>query len=381
MKKISEQEVREYLKKHGGWELISEYINTHTPIVIIRKGYKAQTTFSGFKANDNLIIFGHKNPFYQENIATLIKEKNDKVVFVKAISQQKSGKHRIVVTMIDEKGHEFVKTLEHILGDKHLCCKECSRDKQTEQHRKQYTEKWINRIDGTKYRILTKDDFITAESTIEVEEVDTGYKIEGNVITFIRGKAQAFNVFANSKYFIYNLNVYGKQNGLESTPIKVTNKSASQTKVLFRCSCGKEFERNIYKWMDGSDVCLSCSEKCSKNERSLARYLEEKNIEYIQEYRFNSCYDIKPLPFDFYLPQFKCLIEIDGLQHFKPTNYRGKLDDEAVQKNFALQQRHDKIKNNFCKSNNIPFLRLPYFTFEDGTWIQLFENFINSLRK
>ena len=36
MKKISEQEVREYLKKHGGWELISEYINTHTSIVITR---------------------------------------------------------------------------------------------------------------------------------------------------------------------------------------------------------------------------------------------------------------------------------------------------------------------------------------------------------
>lgn len=381
MKKISEQEVRKYLKEHGGWELISEYIDSHKYIVIARNGYKAQVTFSNFKTNDNLIIFGHKNPFYQENIATLIKEKNDQVTFVKAIGTQKSGKYRIVVTMIDEEGHQFAKTLEHILCEKRLCCKKCSRKEQTEQHRKQFTDKWINRIDCSKYRIISKEDFITAESTIEVEEVDTGYKIEGSIITFVRGNAQAFNAFANSKYFIHNLEIYGRRNGLESTPLKVTNKSASQTKVLFRCSCGKEFERSIYKWMDGSDVCLSCSEKCSKNERILVKYLKETKIEYIQEYRFNSCYDIKPLPFDFYLPRFKCLIEIDGQQHFEPTNYKGRLDGETIQKKFALQQKHDKIKNDYCEKNNISLLRLPYFTFEDGTWMQLFENFINSLRK
>ena len=44
---------------------------------------------------------------------------------------------------------------------------------------------------------------------------------------------------------------------------------------------------------------------------------ETNNINYIREKRFKDCKNIKPLPFDFYLPEKNICIEYDGEHHFK----------------------------------------------------------------
>ena len=110
MKKISQEEVRKYLKSHGGWELLSDYIGVHEPMLISCGEYKATVSFASFKANRSPILFGVKNPFYKENIAALIKSRDDKVVFVDVRGVRKSGKYRMVVDLIDSNGHPFSKT-------------------------------------------------------------------------------------------------------------------------------------------------------------------------------------------------------------------------------------------------------------------------------
>ena len=52
-------------------------------------------------------------------------------------------------------------------------------------------------------------------------------------------------------------------------------------------------------------------------------------------------------------------IEYDGEQHFKPIEYFG---GEA---HFKIQQKHDKIKDDFCKENGISLLRIPYYKFDN----------------
>lgn len=378
MKKISQEEVRKYLKSHGGWELLSDYIGVHEPMLISCGEYKATVSFASFKANRSPILFGVKNPFYKENIAALIKSRDDKVVFVDARGVRKSGKYRMVVDMIDSNGHQFSKTLEHILNDgERLCCKLCSRRIQTDAHRERFTDEWFGRIDKTKYKILETPEFIVADSKIDVEELSTGYRINGNIRTIIKGRAESFNVFSNKKYFVYNLNVYAEKNGLESEPLEISDPSASQTKALFKCSCGNTFERSVYKWMDGRDVCPRCCEKQSRYERTFRNYLDSIGLEYKMEYRFNGCRDIKPLPFDFYLPQFDCLIEIDGKQHFEPIRFGN--DSADIGKRFELQKKHDEIKEKYCEANNILLLRIPYFCFDNGDWKEKFNNFIKPL--
>ena len=58
----------------------------------------------------------------------------------------------------------------------------------------------------------------------------------------------------------------------------------------------------------------------SKGEMKIKNILNENNIQYIQEKRFSDCIfkdTNKIARFDFYLPEHNCIIEYDGIQHFK----------------------------------------------------------------
>ena len=82
--------------------------------------------------------------------------------------------------------------------------------------------------------------------------------------------------------------------------------------------------------------------------------MENNNINYIPQKRFKDCKDNKPLPFDFYLPILNICIEYDGEQHFKSKEHFG------GEQGFLTRQKHDQIKTDYCKNNNIPLLRISY---------------------
>ena len=85
--------------------------------------------------------------------------------------------------------------------------------------------------------------------------------------------------------------------------------------------------------------CPQCNE--SFGERKTRQWLNSRNIKYIYQKIFKDCKDIKPLPFDFYLPDYNICIEYDGMQHFTPIDYFG------GQESFERTVKHDKIKDNF----------------------------------
>ena len=60
------------------------------------------------------------------------------------------------------------------------------------------------------------------------------------------------------------------------------------------------------------------------------------------------------LPFDFYIPSLKILIEFDGIQHFKPISIWG------GEKALISQTERDEIKNNFAIQNNFKLIRISY---------------------
>ena len=63
--------------------------------------------------------------------------------------------------------------------------------------------------------------------------------------------------------------------------------------------------------------------------------------------------DKRKLPFDFYLPGLNTCIEYDGRQHFELKN-----GFWGGEKSLKLTQKHDKIKNLYCKENKIKLLRI-----------------------
>lgn len=118
-------------------------------------------------------------------------------------------------------------------------------------------------------------------------------------------------------------------------------------------SCGNEFLTSYVLFVQhNGQLCSKCSSSMSVGEARVRRFLESKSIYYLQQYWFPDCRDIKPLPFDFYIPDYNVIIEFDGQQHFKETDY--------FSYGLAKTQLHDQIKNNYCEANNISLIRIPY---------------------
>lgn len=127
----------------------------------------------------------------------------------------------------------------------------------------------------------------------------------------------------------------------------------STTPILHKCLIdGNEWLTPPTYILSGSG-CPQCNE--SKGERAVRLWLEKHNVEYEQQKKFSDCCDKRPLPFDFYLPKQNAVIEYNGLQHYIARDYFG--GDKAL----AYTQNHDKMKEEYCKNNNIGYLCIPYF--------------------
>lgn len=141
-------------------------------------------------------------------------------------------------------------------------------------------------------------------------------------------------------------------------------------KVIIKHSkCKKDFEIYPTDILKGVS-CPYCSNR-SIGEKRIINILRNNGIEFKKEYSDSRLKYKYKLRFDFAifkLDRLVCLIEYDGIQHFKPVEYFG---GERALKEIKFR---DKLKNSFCKQNNIPLIRIPY-------WEKDIENYIKESLK
>ena len=136
----------------------------------------------------------------------------------------------------------------------------------------------------------------------------------------------------------------------------VTNKTKLDIKHNI---CGYVYKVNPDKFLRGRR-CPNC--KASHGESAIRDYLEKHKISYEREFRFEDCRYIRSLPFDFvvlHTDQVKLAIEFDGEQHFIEKEFYG--GREYLEK---VKER-DAIKTEYCRKNDIPLLRIPYYKFDN----------------
>ncbi len=104
--------------------------------------------------------------------------------------------------------------------------------------------------------------------------------------------------------------------------------------------------------------CPKCT-NFSKGENKIHLFLESKNIIFEIQKTFDGCKNINKLPFDVYLPKHNIIIEYDGELHYISSEYFG------GEEKLKSTQLNDQIKNEYCKNNNIPLLRIPYWDFKN----------------
>lgn len=109
----------------------------------------------------------------------------------------------------------------------------------------------------------------------------------------------------------------------------------------------------------GNNPC-DCWRKVSKGVLYIKELLIQNNISFVQEKKFDNCLSPKGncMKFDFYVNN-KYIIEYDGEQHFKPMAFYNNSIVDTAQR-FKEQQEYDNIKNEYCLSNNISLIRIPY---------------------
>jgi hypothetical protein len=100
--------------------------------------------------------------------------------------------------------------------------------------------------------------------------------------------------------------------------------------------------------------CPICNE--SKGELYVSKILDKYNIKYIREYKlYHKKYaPIYPLKADFYLMDYKIIIEYNGIQHYKAFDFFG-----GVEELNKLKKR-DNCKKLICKNKNIKLIKISY---------------------
>jgi hypothetical protein len=94
----------------------------------------------------------------------------------------------------------------------------------------------------------------------------------------------------------------------------------------------------------------------SKGEACIAQALRDLHLEYEVQKTFPDLKNLRPLRFDFYVPELQLLVEHDGEQHFRPVEWMGGEDA------YAKLVRRDLLKNGYCAAHaQLSLLRIGYW--------------------
>lgn len=190
---------------------------------------------------------------------------------------------------------------------------------------------------------------------------DCGNEIDVASTYLIRGHTQSCGCLSKEKNLEKIKDLTGQHFG-RLTPIRPTEKRAGTSVIwLCKCDCGNECyvaSSNLIRHSTQSCGCLTDS----VGEEIIANILLSHNIKFERQKTFLNCKFIDTnmlAKFDFYLPDYNCLIEYDGIQHYEPRCFGGCTIEQANE-NFQKTQEHDKYKNQWCEQNNITLIRIPY---------------------
>ena len=135
-------------------------------------------------------------------------------------------------------------------------------------------------------------------------------------------------------------------------PLEKREKSSGAISWLCRCENGHYNTITTSNW-GKIKTCRFCkNSSVSIGESVVQTILESLGIKYQKEKTFENCLYKRRLRFDFYLPDYNCCIEYDGIQHFQPTNFS--------HDNFKERKKKDCIKEEYCRENGIKLIRIPY---------------------
>ena len=350
IKKLTIEYIRNKFEERG-YTLISDiYNNSYTKLkYVCPNGHIGETTWNAFNSGRGCYKCGIENSKNKQKLSyDLVKSEFEKYGYELLSNEYVNNNTKLNVKCPNN--HEYEVTYGNFQKGKR--CPYCSNSVIKYEDVKKY-------IESCGYKLISKE-YKNAKSKLEIE-CNHGHIYKSSWNNFRNGRRcsvcndlNKINSYEKAKEFIENENY-----------ILLTNKddfiNLTNTRLTLKCP-----NEHIYtsKWgnFQQGNRCPYCNR--SKGEEKISIILDNNDIYYISQYTFVDCIDKSYLPFDFYLPEYNLCIEYDGEQHFKPVIFKGDTKETSEIK-YELTIKHDKIKNEYCKNNNINLIRIPYWEFNN----------------
>jgi hypothetical protein len=260
----------------------------------------------------------------------------------------------------------------HYKFDKYSC-KHCKQKKTSEYNLKQRQEdlyqRALNFCNEKGYKLLTlKEDILNSDTRVLYSCPKHGVH-ETKIYTLITKHkcidCSVEEVHAQKRKDVDEVyNDFKKYGGVLLNKNDYIGWNHKNLKVICH-ECGNVFTTSYCAFMQHEgQVCLSCSSIISKGERCIKEWLENNNINFYMQFKFNDCRNINPLPFDFYLPEYNICIEYDGEGHYMPIK-RGSMSNLDAQELLDNIHYRDNIKTIYCSQRAIKLIRIPYWDFSN----------------
>ena len=354
-KKTHEKYVEELKVKNPDIEVVDKYVNNKTKIMhhcLIHDIY--------WKTTPERVLNGAKCPQCKKETLRLLKAKTHEE-YVKEVANINSN-IEVLGIYINAKTPIKHHCLKHnIYWDaipdnilKGMGCVECGKEKYSAVLRKTH-DQYVKEVKKINPDIIVLDYYINNFTPIL-------HKCRKHNIVWMTSPAvilRGGGCVECGKEKLRNCHIKSHDTYVEelsktnSNIVVLEEYKGTNTSILHKCLI------DGYEWMAqpanilhgyGCPVC-----NISHGERNTQKWLEKHQIKYIPQKTYDDCKDKKVLPFDFYLPDYNVCIEYQGEQHYRPVEYFG------GEKQFEIQQKHDQIKRNYCKHNNIKLLEIPYW--------------------
>ena len=340
-----------------------------------RSVHSAQATLKRGRKN-NGHIFSTKNPYFYENMIHYMDNSVTNGTVLLSKKEEIKNIDQYLKFRCGECGKEYSTTWHIFLrNDDHICnfCFKRKRARGETNTNHKDTNKF--HMEAQKRGLIILDDCnIKYHSRILVQDTN-GYRSLMAPNSIMRGSSfERFSV--RNPYTIDNIRIFAFNKGWDCI---VYNQEYKGDKIplKFMCACGNDFYVDINHFVDGKYQCNECRFRQSAIAAKVELWLNQNHIVYSKEKKFEDCKNKKPLPFDFYLDDFNACIEVDGVGHYRPVAFGGR--KEEAQDIYEQRVQNDLIKTEYCKNNNIPLLRLPFWIIENDDYEGLLYDFILSI--
>lgn len=351
-RKTKEQFIEESKKLFGNYYDYSlvDYVNNNTKVKIICPVHdvfeqipRSHTSGRGCSKCGSIITGNKLKHTTAEFIESATKIHGDKYDY----SEVNYVRHCDKVKIICKKHGEFYQTPNAHLGG--TGCPVCARES-TIQKTSSNTERFITQaktVFGDRYN-YSKVHYANNLTKVEIVCSKHGSFFQ-LPYGHLRGKG--------CKKCADELKIIGKKELIERLNILHKNKfdyslleyRTQNENVSIICPMHGVFKQRLSHHVEGAG-CPMC--ESSKGEKLIFDYLKENNIQFETQKTYDDLYDKQKLRYDFFIPNKNLLIEFNGLQHYEVIS-------DGIEM-FEYRQKHDKMKTEYAKKNNINLLVIKY---------------------